>query len=106
MSVQRECMIIEFAPGRWYAVIENCGAPNNAWDWREHASCFGPAASENAAWDLIDHLPNPGGGYVVRYDDAFDQERDEVLENLIENAQRPPATLSGWGMSGGRRLYR
>lgn len=104
MSVQRECMIIEFVPGRWYAVVEDCGAPNDSWDWREYASCFGPAASEDAAWRLIDHLPNPGGGYVVRFDSTYaERERDEVLAGLIENAQQPLKLTPGWG--GGTRFY-
>jgi hypothetical protein len=87
MSTNSECHFIEWGEGSWYYILENYYAPKNAWDWREHASCYGPFSSEEVADDhLRNNHANPGGSCTF-YKDEIDNE-DEVLKGLIEGATK------------------
>ena len=92
MSTNSECMFIEIEPSKWYYILENYHAPQNSWDWREHATCTGPFVSfDKADKHLGDNHANPGGFVRCPYVEHCppDLENDEVLKNLIENAIKP-----------------
>jgi hypothetical protein len=85
MSTNSECDFIEIAPGKWYYVLEDYDAPKNSFDWREHASCFGPFRTEEAAdAHLRDNHANPGGSCSCPYEDGY--KMDEVMEKLVKSA--------------------
>lgn len=89
MSTGLNCTIEEVKPGVWYYVLEDGGAPKNAWDWREYADAYGPFASDDQA---IDHLhrnhANPGGYNVNRFAERNGRPLSDVLQNLIKKARR------------------
>jgi hypothetical protein len=77
-------MVIEQQPSRWFYVLEDRGAPNGAWDWRDYATAYGPFPTQAAALKhLHDHHSNPGGYSVVTHD-RF--RSDEVIERLLREA--------------------
>ena len=86
MSTGLNCTFEETEPGKWYYVLEDYGAPKNAWDWRENATAYGPFGSLD---DAIDHLgrmhANPGGYFVNRYSDRA--KLSAVLRELIAKAR-------------------
>ncbi|MEW1734358.1 hypothetical protein AB0346_00195 [Nocardia beijingensis] len=60
------CEFIEVEPGRWYYLLEEWDTPVGAFDWRQHATAYGPFASEAAAdAHLTIHHANPGGMTVT-----------------------------------------
>lgn len=92
MSTNSECLILQVQPNQWFYVLEHRDAPNNAWDWREHASAYGPFPSEETAEKhLFDNHANPGGSqtqYLAPGVDKLDLSDDKVLQDLIEAAPR------------------
>lgn len=87
MSTGNECIVLEARPGQWYYILEDHGAPKNAWDWREFATCYGPFPTMDAALKhLGDNHANPGGYSVQPYDPTHSP--DEVERKLIESAVR------------------
>ncbi len=94
MSTNSNCELLEITPGQWFYVLEDGGAPKNAWDWREYAQAYGPfPTSEEAHKHLRDNHANPGGHYKVPYVDGFTTDGDEVLQKLITEATSPN---QGW----------
>jgi hypothetical protein len=86
MSTNSECEFIEPTPGQWFYILEDYNAPKNAWDWREHARCYGPFPSYNAAdKHLIRNHANPGGSSTV---DHASFRSDKVYVALIASATR------------------
>ena len=67
MSCQRECHIAEIEPGQWYCILEQTTSPKDAWDWKEHADCFGPFSTADAAIGELDRHSNPGGFSRIKY---------------------------------------
>ena len=101
MSTNSECSIIEVSTNKWFYILEDYNAPKNAWDWREHASAYGPFPSEEAAIKhLDDNHANPGGfgtsplpqGVTTR-----DLDKDATLKALIEGASAPRARSRAYG---------
>lgn len=93
MSTGCECEFFEARPGAWYYLLERLSAPKGAYDWREHADCYGPFSSEEAAdAHLSANHANPGGSHTT-HNESF--ELDAVYEKLIAEAHTP-----------GRRRYR
>lgn len=92
MSTNSQCLILQVQPNQWFYVLEHRDAPKNAWDWREHASAYGPFPSEEAAEKhLFDNHANPGGSqtlYLVPGADKLDLRDDKVLRDLLEAAPR------------------
>lgn len=86
MSTGCECWFIEWEPGRWFYILEHMNAPKNAWDWREHATAWGPfATEEEASAHLRLYHANPGGSSIDSY--RPDRQSDEVLDRLIAEAR-------------------
>lgn len=87
MSTGLNCQIIEPATGKWFYVLENSGASNQPWDWREQATATGPFATEKECRSyLSDHEANPGGFSVIP---NADFEMDAVYDSLISSARSP-----------------
>ena len=87
MSTNSECHIIERNPDQWFYILEDYNAPKNAWDWREHASAYGPFVSEDAADEhLFAKHANPGGSSVEEYDPA--KTEDAIETKLLDNARK------------------
>lgn len=91
MSTGCECQFLEIERDRWYYLLEDCNAPKNSWDWREHATAYGPFSSQELAEKhLRDNHANPGGSSVTELppgQDKVDLSSDETLRQLIETAQ-------------------
>jgi hypothetical protein len=87
MSTNSECALVEVAPGAWWYLLEDYNAPKNAWDWREHAQCFGPFKTEDLALQhLRDNHANPGGYSMQPYKPGYTP--DETMKNLMALANR------------------
>jgi hypothetical protein len=95
LSTGLNCQIIEPTPGRWYYVLEDSGAPNNAWDWRENATATGPFATAEACKTYLgDHEANPGGWSVTSHAEF---KRSEVYDSLLAPGKvRSPRTPMRW----------
>lgn len=90
MSTGCECAFIEVKPGEWFYLLEDFDAPKGAWDWREHATAYGPFATfDQAEQHLSDNHANPGGFSERPYVEGY--EPDELMQRLISNARRPRA---------------
>lgn len=69
-------------------LLEERDAPVGAFDWRRHATVYGPFASEAATDEhLTIHHANPGGMTVTRYEPGF--QPDEILTELLTHAIPP-----------------
>lgn len=90
MSTNSECLFIQIKPDQWFYVLEDYNAPKNAWDWREHATAYGPFPTEAAADEhLCDNHANPGGSSTDELPEGIterDLSKDDVLRKLIEAA--------------------
>jgi len=87
MSTGLNCNIIEPRPNEWYYVLEDCGAPKNAWDWREYATATGPFTSKKTCLDyMLDHESNPGGFSTISNDEWGS---DDLYEKLVREANAP-----------------
>lgn len=86
MSTNSECHIFEYQPNQWYYLLQDWSCPHGAWDWREHASCFGPFNTDDAA---ITHLgrnhANPGGWWRMEYAEF---KTDEVYDKAVKEARK------------------
>lgn len=104
MSRQRECLFIEPEPDKWYMLLDDSDIAN-AWDWRENADCYGPFATEESAYDELDHHSNPGGYSILRHGEF---KMDDVLRQRINRARRPSAHRiwpTSYGPDRSRRLW-
>lgn len=85
MSTGFECELVEVKPGEWYYVLQNWDCPAGAWDWREHATAYGPFSTQDETEEhLLRYQSNPGGWWHSEYQEGF--EPDEVLAALIADA--------------------
>lgn len=93
MSTNSECSFIEPKPGEWFYILEHYHAPKNSWDWREHATAYGPFTSnDEAEQHLSENHANPGGWSVT---DNAHFRMDPIYESLIRDA-RANARRSRW----------
>ena len=94
-STNSNCEFIEWKPGQWYYILEDYGAPKDAWDWRENSTAYGPFGSEEEAHiHLRENQTNPGGSSTSRYNPG--KKVDKTLETLITRAKKDkPASI--WG---------
>lgn len=92
MSTNSNCEIIQVKPAEWYYILEHTFAPKNAWDWREHASAYGPFPDEEKALEhLIRNHANPGGYCTTELPPGvleMDLSNDELARKLIAEAPR------------------
>lgn len=87
MSTNLNCQFIEPTQNEWYYVLEDWGAPNNAWDWREYSTATGPFRSKDLARNyLTTHEANPGASSTIA---ATEFTMDSVYADLIKRARRP-----------------
>jgi hypothetical protein len=93
MSSGHECHFYEIERGRWIYVLEDGWAPKNVWDWREHATPYGPFDSLDLAEDhLRENHANPGGHATIHLPEGqekIDVAHDEVLKGLVERVLSP-----------------
>ena len=93
MSSGCECLFVQVESDKWYYVLEDYNAPQNAWDWREHAKAYGPFATEDVALKhLDDNHSNPGGYGAQSLPEGMDKlkfKEDSVMQSLIEGAEAP-----------------
>lgn len=93
MSTGCECRFYEIKRDSWIYVLENYNAPKNSWDWRDHATAYGPFDSfESAEQHLDDNHANPGGFSKIELpagQDELDLSKDETLKRLVEDAVKP-----------------
>jgi hypothetical protein len=83
MSTNSECAFIEVKPNEWWYVLEDIHAPQNSWDWREHAQATGPfKTNEEARKHLHRFHANPGSYYDEEYVEGY--EPDAVMKKLME----------------------
>ena len=69
----------------WFYVLEDWNAPEEAFDWHDYATAYGPFESyEEANQHLIDKHPNPGGHML---DAEPRTELSSVLAELFEDAR-------------------
>lgn len=88
MSTNQNCEFVEFEPGQWIYILENYSAPKNAWDWREHATSYGPFSSyETASAHLLRWHANPGGATINRFASVKRRPPDETLRHLVRDAR-------------------
>lgn len=91
MSTNSECLFFQWNENEHYYLLEDCDAPNNAWDWREFATCYGPFQSEKQAEEhLRNNHANPGGACHIRQADKS----DVILQAHVEEAKKRLANRS------------
>lgn len=92
MSTNSNCEIIQVKPAEWYYILEHRHAPKDAWDWRVHASAYGPFESEDQAFEhLRKNHANPGGHWTIELPPGVlekDLSDDELIRKLIAEAPR------------------
>lgn len=97
MSTGLECEFYE-TKGEWFYLLQDWDCPRQCWDWREHATAYGPFTSEEKADEhLRANHANPGGSCTTQ---LGDQPLDEVLTKAFDEARKRPAprrTSFGWG---------
>lgn len=85
MSTGFECAFREVAPGKWYYLLQNPSCPVGAFDWREHATAYGPfLTEENAIKHLHDSHANPGGWSTQEHTPG--EKIDGVWQKRIDEA--------------------
>lgn len=90
MSTGLNCEIIQASATEWFYVLEDGGAPKDAWDWREHACAYGPFPTMEAAIDHLDeNHANPGGWWERPLrGDGTDAPLGETYERLFAEARK------------------
>ena len=84
MSTNKACEFFEFKPSEWYYTLEHDDAPEDAWDWREFSSTYGPYTSYDEAFEhLRTNHANPGGHTIVGHSDIA-AGRQKVYQELVD----------------------
>jgi hypothetical protein len=95
MSTGLECALIEITRGKWYYILENGWEREEGENWLEHATAYGPFASEEAADEhLTENHSNPGGVWTNALPEGREtliRDTDTTLKGLIDRAQKPTA---------------
>jgi hypothetical protein len=89
MSTNNECLFFKWKSGMWYYLLEDCHAPKNAWDWRDHATCYGPFTDlEMAEGSLHLNHANPGGSTIDPEPDWDDESLQKHVSEAIDESRR------------------
>ena len=84
MSTGFECLFFNRA-GKHYYLLQDWSCHAGAWDWREHATCYGPFGDHEKGYQhLCDNHANPGG-----YTTEEEPTDDEVLIQAVEGCIKP-----------------
>lgn len=96
MSTNSNCLFTQVKTNEWFYILEDYNAPKNAWDWREHATAYGPFSSlELAQKHLHDNHANPGGWCTEELPEGVvERELKGILKDLIENARKASVSRS------------
>lgn len=87
MSSGVGCEFHEVELGKWFYIL-GTEDDEDAWDWRELATAYGPFDDQDEArGHLRDNHQNPGHSTVVPYDPQ--RRPDRVLIDLIANTRDP-----------------
>jgi hypothetical protein len=102
MSTNNECEFFQWEKeGNWYYILEHYNAPKNAWDWREHASAYGPFTSQEQAQRHLDcNHANPGSFSI---DETVEDGTDTILKKLIDECAK--RKKSSYRIYSPRRFY-
>jgi hypothetical protein len=85
MSTNKACEIFEFQPAEWYYALEHDDAPEDAWDWREFSSTYGPFTSYDGAFEHLGaNHANPGGHNIVGHSEIKGS-RQKVYQKLVDD---------------------
>ena len=85
MSTNNECLFFQWEPDEWYYLLEDYNAPKNAWDWKEHATCYGPFQTKEKAVEHLDrNHANPGGWST----NNSPNKESSVLQRHVEEAKQ------------------
>lgn len=83
MSMQRGCLVVERKAGEWY-----CAVADEEYDYDfepKTYKVYGPAASEDAAFELMaDQECNPGGFNTL----PLGSTKPEEVEKLLSNGRK------------------
>lgn len=92
MSTGCECLFFQWEPDEWYYLLEDYNAPKNSWDWRGHATCYGPFGSKDAAVAHLDaNHANPGGWST----DTSPNKDNPVLQRHVQEAKQRGTKKAG-----------
>jgi len=88
MSTGLECLFFEHKPGVWFYALEDWDSPKGGWDWRNHATAYGPFDSKDAAREHLNrHHANPGGSCTSPFEEG--RRPDPVMDNFVAEAVAP-----------------
>ena len=103
MSTNSNCVFTQVKTNEWFYILEHYNAPQNSWDWREHATAYGPFQTlELAEKHLDDNHANPGGSCTDELPEGVTElQLDGVLKRLIEEARKVPVSTGRASRFGG-----
>ncbi len=85
----KSCIYIENEDSTWFYLAENEDSPEDAWDWREYATAFGPFDSlEEAADHRVDNRPDVSGCEIRRHNPSAPL--PEIVREKIDEAMAAP----------------
>ena len=90
MSTGLECVFVERSNDEWYYILEDWGAPVNAWDWMDYATAYGPFRNKKEGLeDLSRCHANPGGHSVIPLDHYLNlpSGRKDKIEALVYHCE-------------------
>jgi hypothetical protein len=92
MSTGLECTFIQTTPTEWFYLLQDGDCPVSCWDWREHATAYGPFPTQDEAEDHLDrNHANPGGWSVHSLvEGATEAKLDEPVQQAIATARARP----------------
>lgn len=83
MSVSRGCLLVERKPGEWFCIVAR-----DEYDYDfESYDVFGPARTEDAAWDAMNG-PNPGGSERMKHDRVTPEVLAMITKGLEARRER------------------
>jgi hypothetical protein len=89
----KSCLYIEVEPDVWFYLAENEDSPEEAWDWREYATAFGPFDGLGDAMNHRAENRSDISGCEIRHYDA-DRPKAEIVRAKIDEALQAAADPS------------
>ena len=85
-------IFVEAADGQWFYILENEGAPKDAWDWIEFSQCFGPFPTlEDAQDDEYRSDSDTSGAEVLHFKargkKSFDAVDRMIADRVLSNPE-------------------